>query len=94
MTDDDSGIGGDGIPYRIRGLRSITDADLDIAIGKSEHSLGGGDILDEAGRRRAERQARLLIRLTWAVVFLTAFVVILTMAVVGLTLLILSRTPA
>jgi len=59
MTDRDSGVDGYGVPYRIRGLRSISDDDLEIAILKSDHSIGGPDILDEAGRRRADRQTKL-----------------------------------
>ena len=77
MTDD-SGVDGNGVPYRIRGLRSVTDDELDIAIRKSDHSIGGGEILEEAGRRRADRQAKLLVRLTWAIVVLTAAVVVMT----------------
>jgi hypothetical protein len=91
---DDSGVDSNGVPYRIRGLRSLTDDELENAIRKSDHSIGGGEILEEAGRRRADRQGRLMIRLTWAVLGLTAFIVVLTIAVVALTSAILSRTPA
>jgi hypothetical protein len=67
VTDEDSGVDGRGVPYRIRGLRSLTDAQLDDAIRKADHTISGGDILDEAGRRRADRAATLLVRLTWAI---------------------------
>jgi len=48
---DDRGVDSNGIPYGIRGLRSLSDADLEQAILRSTHSLGAGDILEEAGRR-------------------------------------------
>jgi hypothetical protein len=91
---DDSGVDSNGVPYRTRGLRSLTDDELENAIRRSDHSIGGGEIVEEAGRRRADRQARLLIRLTWAVLILTGFIVALTIAVVALTSAILSRTAA
>jgi hypothetical protein len=91
MTDQDSGVDSNGIPYRIRGLRSLTDPELDIAIRKSDHSIGGPDILEEAGRRRANRQAKLLIRLTWGVFGLTALITVLTVAVVAMTFIPLNR---
>jgi hypothetical protein len=91
---DDSGVDSNGIPYRIRGLRALTDNELETAIRRSDHSIGGGEIIEEAGRRRADRQARLLIRLTWTVLALTFVIVILTVAVVALTYAILGRTPA
>jgi hypothetical protein len=82
MTEERPGIDSSGIPYRIIGLQTMTDAELEAAVSKSSHSLGAGDILDEVGRRRADRQATLLVRLTWLIVILTAFVAVLTVVVV------------
>jgi len=48
---DDGGVDSNGIPYGIRGLRSLSDADLEQTILRSTHSLVAGDILEEAGRR-------------------------------------------
>jgi hypothetical protein len=77
MTEGRPGVDSNGIPYRIDGLRSLTDAELDEAIGKASHTLSAGDILDEAGRRQASRQATLLVRLTWAIAILTGAVVLM-----------------
>jgi len=74
---DDGGVDSNGIPYGIRGLRSLSDADLEQAILRSTHSLVAGDI--RRGRAsRADRQATLVIRLTWAIMFMTATVVAMT----------------
>jgi hypothetical protein len=81
MAEERPGIDGYGIPYRMIGLRNISDDELEEAIRKSDHSLGAGDILDEVGRRRADRQATLMVRLTIAIVVLTAAVVFLTIAI-------------
>jgi hypothetical protein len=68
-----------GVPTRIDQLRSLTDHELETAIRQSSHTVGGGDILDEATRRRAERQAAWLVKLTVAIAVLTGIVVVLTL---------------
>ena len=86
MADVPPKVDSSGVPYRIEGLRNLTDADLQKAIRASSHTILGGDILDEAARRRADRQTLTLVRLTWLIVGLST-------AVVVLTVVLLVRTP-
>jgi len=45
-------------------------------------ALERGTFSKEAGRRRADRQATLMIRLTWAIMFVTATVVAMTFVLI------------
>lgn len=63
----------------------MTDQELEDVLrgnlGKTT-SWGGGTFMDELNRRRAERQTKTLIRLTWAIVALTIAVAVLTAVLV------------
>ena len=53
-----------GVPIRIDALRKQTDDQLEVAILRSSHSVGGSDILAERARREAAKQTGHVVELT------------------------------
>lgn len=79
MTEEPRKVDSYGVPYSVDGLRSLTDAELEVAIRASTHSLAASDILAEAARREAAKQTATLVRLTRVITGLTLAVAVFTL---------------
>ena len=76
-----------GIPFHSAGLLALSDAELEQAPGRSRHSLGSGELLQEWDRRDAARRDRTSVRLTWAITLMTLVILVATIVNVALFVL-------